>query len=168
MQAVNHLVCIFVMDKMVVVVVVIYILQQLRVHEVQRIHRLQVGVAHALLRLRHVGLRRVQQHATLERVRPCHLHLHDELALEAVLAAHVDNAVLLSLRPVGYLLGRPVLDALHKLAVLQRQQRVEQADDEVLVLPENLLEGQVGLRVQVFRHCRLTFCLPQRYELFPN
>ena len=47
-------------------------------------------------------------------------------------------------------LGRQILHALYPLALVQWQQGVEQAHHQVGVLAENLLEGQVSLRVQVF------------------
>ena len=149
-QTVYHFVSELVVNQMIIVVVVLNIAHKDVVHEVQRIYWLQVGVEHSLVRLRHIGFRGVQQHALLERLGPRHLHLDDELAPFVVATAHIDDAVLLDLRPVGNLVGRPVFYALNTLVVVQRQQRVEQALHQMLVLAEYLLESQVGFRVQVF------------------
>ena len=135
------------MDKMIVVVVVIYPVQESSIDKIQGIDGLQAFVGHTFFRLCHVGFRGIEQHSLLERLRPRHLHLNDELAILVVLAAHVHNTVFLSLRPVGDFLGRPVFYALHPLIFFQGQKGVEQTDDEMLVLAEYLLESQVGLWV---------------------
>ena len=128
-------------------VVVIDIIQEPGIDEIQGIDGLKGRVVHTLLCLRHVGLRGIQQDALLERLRPRHLHLDDELTPVVVPAAYVNDAVLLGLRPVGNLLRRPILNTLYTLISPQWEQGVKQTDDEVLVLAEYLLESQVGLRV---------------------
>ena len=128
-------------------VVVIDIIQEPGIDEIQGIDGLKGRVVHALLCLRHVGLRGIQQDALLERLRPRHLHLDDELTPVVDPAAYVNDAVLLGLRPVGNLLRRPILNTLYTLISPQWEQGVKQTDDEVLVLAEYLLESQVGLRV---------------------
>ena len=147
MKAVNHSVGVFVMYKMIVVVVIIHILQKYCIDKVQRIDRLKTRILHSFCCLCHVCLGCIEQYALLERFRPRHLHLDNELALLVVLAAYVYDAVFFCLRSIGYFLSRPVFDALHPLVVLQGQKGVKQTDNEVLVLAEYLLESQVGFRV---------------------
>ena len=147
MESVNHLVCIFVMHKMIVMVIVINIVQEDGIDKIQGIDRLQTFVGHTFIGLCHVCFRSIEQDALLERFRPRHLHLYNELSLLVVLAAHVHNTVFLSFRPIGDFLCRPVFNALHPLVILQGQEGVEQTDNEVLVLAEYLLESQVGFRV---------------------
>ena len=147
MQAVNHLIGILVVDEVEVVIVVVHVVHEILIDEVKRIDGLQEFVVITFLRLCHVGLGGIEQHALLERVRPSHLHLDDEFTLLVVLAAHIYNTVLFGLHPVGNFLGWPILDALHLLVFFQRQHGIEQTDDEVLVLAEYLLESQVGSRV---------------------
>ena len=47
----------------------------------------------------------------------------------------------------GTSLGRSIFNTFDLLVILQGEHGVEQADDEVLVLAEYLLESQVGFRV---------------------
>ena len=95
----------------------------------------------AHLGLSHVSFRVIKQHALLERFRLCHLHLDDELTFLVVAATDIDDTILFSLCAAGDLFGWPIFDALHMLIVLQRQQGVEQANDEVRMLAEYLLES---------------------------
>ena len=124
------------------------------VDEVQRIYRLQELVVLLLAQLFHHGLRGIEDDALLELVVPVHLHLDDEVAPAGLTAAHVNDAVFF-LRVVWHHFGRHILHVLYLLSLVKGQQGIEQAHHQVLVLAEDLLEGQVGLRVEVFPFYRL-------------
>ena len=94
----------------------------------------------------HIDLRRVKEHALHEIRRPVHLHLNDELALVVRLAIHINNAVL-PLLGAWHSLRRKIVYVGYLLALLQREQGVEQTHHQVGMLAEYLLESQVGFRV---------------------
>ena len=135
------------MHQLVVVIITIGINVHRLVNEVQGIDRLKHLICLARLRLCHVCLRCVKKNTFLERFRPRHLHLYNELAFLVIVATDIDNAVLLHLCALGNFLCWPVFNAFHPLIILQGQEGIEQTDDEVLVLAEYLLESQVGFRV---------------------
>ena len=139
------------MHHAVVMVVVLDIRLEDVVHEVERIDRLQRFIHVALRQLHDIRLRRVEQNAAPEARPPVHLHLDDELAPARLLAPHVDGRVLVD-RGARHELRRQILYRLHLLAGVKGQQGVEKADDEVLVLAENLLECDVRLWIEVFCH----------------
>ena len=135
-------------DKAVVVVVGGQVGLKHVVHQVQGVHGLQGAVLAAAPNLADVGFGGVEEYPRLERVRPQHLHLHDELPAVVVLAAHIHNAVLEE-RQLGHQLGRQVFERHNLLAFRQRQQGVEQALEQVRVLAKHLFERQVVFGVEV-------------------
>ena len=101
----------------------------------------------ALAKLAHISLRCIEQHALLILRSPHHLHLHDKLTAETVLATHIHYAVLFQ-RIERYQFGAQILHTLNLLLfVFKRQQRIEKADYQILMLAEHFLESQIGLRV---------------------
>lgn len=59
-----------------------------------------------------------------------------------VFAPYVDDT-----KPV-----REKLHLLYQLAFLERHQGVEQADEQILMLAKYLLEGQIGLGIEILFH----------------
>ena len=118
------------------------------VHEVERIHRLEIFELHSLVALSHVGFCGVEHHTLHEFLRPNHLHFHQKLATASVAASHVNNAVF-SHRIVGHKLGWEVFHFLNQFIVGKRQHSIEQADYKVFMFAEYALKRQVGFRVEV-------------------
>ena len=135
-----------IMDEAVVVVEVLDVVLKHIVDKAQRIDGLEQVVFLAFLQLAHIGLGGVEEYALLESRRPLHLHLDNELPPVSGLATHVNDAVLAH-RVVGSQLGREIFYFRYLLFLAEREQGVEQADYQVGMLAEYLLECQVGFRV---------------------
>ena len=121
------------------------------VDEIERINRLKELEFVAPVDLPHVCLCCVEEDALLEGRSPVQLHFNNELATTRLLAAHVNYAVLLVGIVWNHFRGQ-ILYRLYLLAGVKRQQCIEEAYDEILVLAKNLLEGHIRLWVKVFCH----------------
>ncbi len=149
-QTVNHLVAVLVVyDAVVVDEAVGHVVLEDVVHEIEGIHGLQFAVFLLLHGLGNVELGGVEEHALLEGVAPFHLHLHAKLPALDVLTEHIHDGVLVQVQ-LGHEFCGQILDAAYLLVLAKRQQCVEKACQQVGVLAENLLEGQVGLGIQIF------------------
>jgi len=116
------------------------------VHDAERVNGLQTAVAVTLVGLLDVGFRGVEQHTLLELVGPVHLHFHNELAALVVLAPNIDYGVLFQWA-VWNQLGRQIFDIGHFRPVLERQQRIQEADNKVRMFGEHRLKCQVVSRI---------------------
>ena len=148
MEAVDHLLGVFDVDDVVEVVKLLYLGFEDIVDQTQRVDRLEITVVARLVQLAHVCLGGIEEHALHESVGPVHLHFHKELPSKVVLAAHVDNRVLLQWG-VGYKLRGQKLHGLYLLPLLEGQQSIEKAGGQVGVLTENLLERKVRAWIQI-------------------
>ena len=153
MKAVYLLLCVEMMDHRVVMVAVVRIGLECRVDKIERIDRLEEFVFLAPVDLPHIRLCGIEEDALPEGRCPVQLHLNDERAAAGLFAAHVNDAVFL-VWVVRHHLRRQILDRLHLLAVVKGKQGIEKADDEVLVLAKDLLEGDISLGVKILCHVK--------------
>ena len=115
----------------------------------QGFEALLVGLVFRLVELGDLGgVEELREHAVLEELLLAALHLHQELLTVLVLAVHVEHGA-----PVGLaraqVLGVQVSQLLDLLTTVK--QAVDEASQKVLVhlRPEQLLEAEVGVRVDV-------------------
>ena len=157
-QSLDDLLCVGHFHDSVIVIVCLAV-RECVVHEVQRIDRLQQLIVTPFVQLADVCFRGVEQHALFVGRCPHHLHFHDELPSDVVLAAHVYDTVFVQGRP-WHQFGVQVFhfgDFVFRC--LERQEGVQETDDEVRMFAEHFLEGEVGFRVQVSHgYCLLRVC----------
>lgn len=158
MEALDQLVVVEIVDDIVVVDELVgVVLHKYLVDQIEGIDGLQQLVPASLVELADKGLGSIEEHTLLEGWRPKHLHLHQELTSHDVFAPYVHDTILAHI-VVGNQFGREILHLLHQLVFLERQQGVEQADEQILMLAKYLLEGQIGLGIEIlFMRCTSCF-----------
>ena len=93
-KAVDDPVGILLMDQTIIMVVIIQLGLENLIQQIQGIDRLQKLIIFSLIQLTHIRLGSVEQDTVLELFRPDHLHLHDKLPSELVMATDIHDAVL--------------------------------------------------------------------------
>ena len=152
METLDQLVVVEIVDDIVVVDELVgVVLHKYLVDQIEGIDGLQQLVPASLVELANKGLGSIEEHTLLEGWRPKHLHLHQELTSHDVFAPYVHDTILAHI-VVGNQFGREILHLLHLLVFLERQQGVEQADEQILMLAKYLLEGQIGLGIEILFH----------------
>ena len=80
------------------------------------------------------------------------VQLHPTMNVRRRSSQRISDAVFL-VRLSGTI-RRQILDRLHLLAIVKGKQGIEKADDEILVLAKNLLEGDISLWVKILCHVK--------------
>ena len=93
-KAVDDPVGILLMDQTIIMVVIIQLGLENLIQQIQGVDRLQKLIIFSLIQLTHIRLGSVEQDTVLELFRPDHLHLHDKLPSELVMATDIHDAVL--------------------------------------------------------------------------
>ena len=158
MQTIYHLISMLLMNKMIIVIIVIKLRLKNLINKIKGINWLQKRIIFSSVQLLHVGLGSIEENSLLKLRRPNHLHFNNKLASQGILASHIHDAEF-SCRSLGHHLWSKIG---HRsdffFLTLEWKKGVEQTFHQVGMFAKHFLEGQIGLRIQIFHKPFYFFC----------
>ena len=150
MQTINYFFGMLLMNKMVIVVIIIKLWLKDLINQVEGIDRFQKRIVFSPVQLLYICLGSIEENSLLKLRRPNHLHFNNKLTPLGILASYIHNTIL----SCGSLGNHFWCKISHRsdffFLTLKRKKGVKQTFHQFRVFAKHFLEGQIGLRIQIF------------------
>ena len=150
MQTIYHLFSMLLVYKMIIMIIVFKLRLKYLINKIERINWLQKRIIFSSVQLLHIGLGSIEENSLLKLCRPNHLHLYNKLTPQGILTSHIHDTEF-SCRSLGNHLWSEIA---HRsdffFLALKRKKGVKQTFHQLGMFAKHFLEGQIGLRIQIF------------------
>ena len=158
MQTIYHLISMLLMNKMIIVVIVIKFWLKNLINKIEGINWFQKRIIFPSVQLLHVGLGSIEENSLLKLRRPNHLHFYNKLTSQSILTSHIHYTKFSCGSLGNHLRSKIGHRSDFFFLTLKRKKGVKQTFHQLGMFAEHFLEGQIGLRIQIFHKPFKFFC----------
>ena len=158
MQTIYHLISMLLMNKMIIVVIVIKFWLKNLINKIEGINWFQKRIIFTKAWIIHICFRVNKKNSLHKFLRPNYLYFNNKLTSLGILASYSQNTIFLQWSFGHY--SKCKID--HRsdffFLALKRKKGVEQTLHQVRMFAKYFIEGQIGLRIQIFHKPFKFFC----------